>query len=95
MYLAFARSNFQQEIFESYHDLICFGTACLMIEEDQEDIVRFSARHIKEIYIQENKKGIVDTIYRRFKMPASKLVEKFGLENLSKETNKYIFKRSV
>ena len=38
MYLAFARSNFQQEIFESYHDLICFGTSALMIEEDQEDI---------------------------------------------------------
>lgn len=56
MYLAFARSNFQQEIFEAYHDLICFGTACIMIEDDEDDIIRFSARHIKEIYIQENKK---------------------------------------
>ena len=33
MYLAFARSNFQQEIFESYHDLICFGTSCLYIKK--------------------------------------------------------------
>ena len=49
MYLGFARSNFQQEIFECYHDLICFGTACLMIEEDKDDLLRFSARHIKEI----------------------------------------------
>ena len=38
MYLAFARSNFQQEVFEVYHDLICFGTACLMVEEDEDDI---------------------------------------------------------
>ena len=29
MYVAFARSNFQQEVFECYHDLICFGSACL------------------------------------------------------------------
>ena len=79
MYLAFARSNFQQEIFESYHDLICFGTSALMIEEDQEDILRFSARHIKEIYIQENQKGFVDTIYRRFKMAALAAGRKFGI----------------
>ena len=85
MYLAFAKSNFQQEIFEAYHDLICFGTACIMIEKDDIDVLNFSARHIKEIYIQENAKGIVDTIYRRFKMPAHAAIEKFGLENVSRE----------
>jgi hypothetical protein len=85
MYLAFARSNFQQEIFENYHDLIAFGTSCLMVEEDEDDILRFSARHIKEIFIEENKKGFVDKIYRKFKMTASQAVEKFGLDNLSRE----------
>ncbi len=39
MYEAFNRSNFQQEIFELYHDLITFGTAAMYIEEDEEDIV--------------------------------------------------------
>ena len=85
MYMAFAKSNFQQEIFEAYHDLICFGTACIMIEQDDTDILNFSARHIKEIYIQENAKGIVDTIYRRFKMPAHAAIEKFGFDNVSRE----------
>ena len=92
MYIAFARSNFQQEVFEAYHDLIAFGTACLMIEQDENDILRFSSRHIKELYIQENDKGFVDTIYRRFKIPVSAAVEKFGLENLSKETSKLFLK---
>ena len=85
MYDVIAKSNFQQEIFECYHDLIAFGTSCLMIEEDQEDVLTFSARHIKEIYIQENKKGYVDTLYRRFKMSAQSTAEKFGIENVSKE----------
>ena len=85
MYLGFARSNFQQEIFENYHDLICFGTACLMVEEDEEDIIRFSARHIKEIYIEENKKGLIDNVYRKFKLTADQAIQKFGVENLSKE----------
>ena len=44
-----------------------------------------SARHIKEIYIQENKKGFVDTLYRRFKMPSQAAADKFGIENVSKE----------
>ena len=87
MYLAFARSNFQQEIFENYHDLIAFGTSCLMVEEDEDDIIRFSARHIKEIYIEENKKGLIDNVYRKFKLTVDQAIQKFGAENLSKEIN--------
>ena len=93
MYDAFGKSNFQQEIFEAYFDLIAFGTACLMIEDDQEDTLIFSARHIKEIYIQENKKGYVDTLYRKFKMPAQAAVDKFGIDNVSKDVVN-IFKKS-
>tara|TARA_B100000029_G_scaffold197387_1_gene195469 strand:+ start:768 stop:2384 length:1617 start_codon:yes stop_codon:yes gene_type:complete len=93
MYDAIAKSNFQQEIFECYFDLIAFGTACLMIEEDQEDTLLFSARHIKELYIQENKKGFVDTVYRKFKMPAQAVVDKFGIENVSKDVIN-IFKKT-
>ena len=95
MYLAFGRSNFQQEIFESYHDLICFGTSALMIEEDQEDILRFSARHIKEIYIQENKKGFVDTIYRRFKMAAIAAGRKIWFRKFIKRKSTNNSKRSI
>ena len=85
MYVAFQRSNFQQEIFETYHDLCAFGTAGMFIEEDETDIVRFSARHIKEIYISENAKGLVDCIYRRFKLTAKAAVDKFGIDNVSRQ----------
>ena len=93
MYIAFQRSNFQQEVFETYHDLCAFGTAAMFIEEDETDIVRFSARHIKEIYISENAKGLVDCMYRRFKITAKAAAEKFGLENLSREAQN-VFKNS-
>ena len=58
MYDAISKSNFQQEIFECYHDLIAFGTACLMIEEDQDDVLLFSARHIKEFIFKKIKKDL-------------------------------------
>jgi len=83
MYEAFNRSNFQQEIFELYHDLITFGTASMFIEEDAEDIVRFSTRHIGEIYISENNKGRIDTVFRKFKISARAAIQQFGEKNVS------------
>ena len=78
MYAAFNRSNFQQEIFELYHDLITFGTAAMFVEEDEEDVLKFSTRHINEIYISENDKGRIDTIFRKFKLTARAAIQKFG-----------------
>nr|BAR37191.1 head-tail connector protein [uncultured Mediterranean phage uvMED] len=78
MYTAFNRSNFQQEIFELYHDLITFGTAAMFIEEDDDDIIKFSTRHINEVFIAENDKGRIDTIYRRFNISARAAIQKFG-----------------
>ena len=78
MYSAFNQSNFQQEIFELYHDLITFGTAAMFIEEDEEDNLKFSTRHINEIYISENDKGRIDTVFRKFKISARAAIQKFG-----------------
>ncbi|QLF88255.1 head-tail connector protein [Pelagibacter phage Greip EXVC021P] len=78
MYSAFNKSNFQQEIFELYHDLITFGTAAMFIEEDDEDELKFSTRHINEMYIAENDKGRIDTVFRKFKLSARAAVQKFG-----------------
>jgi hypothetical protein len=84
MYTAFNRSNFQQEIFELYHDLITFGTAAMFVEEDEQDLIKFSTRHIDEVYVAENQKGRIDTIFRRFHMTARALVQKFG-DNVSQD----------
>ena len=78
MYTAFNRSNFQQEIFELYHDLITFGTAAMFIEEDNDDLIKFSTRHINEVFIAENDKGRIDTIFRKFKLSARSSLQKFG-----------------
>ena len=91
MYTAFNRSNFQQEIFELYHDLITFGTAAMFIEEDQTDLLKFSTRHINEIYITENDKGRIDTVYRRFKITLRAAAQQFGT-NLSEEAKKKVDK---
>ena len=91
MYTAFNRSNFQQEIFELYHDLITFGTAAMFIEEDQTDLLKFSTRHINEIYVTENDKGRIDTVYRKFKITLRAAAQQFG-NNLSEEARNRVEK---
>mgnify|MGYP003132480920 FL=1 len=78
MYMAFNRSNFQQEIHELYLDLITFGTGCMFVERSDVEPLRFSTRHISEIFIQENEKGVVDTVIRKFKMSARAAFNMFG-----------------
>jgi hypothetical protein len=50
----------------------------MFIEEDDDDIIKFSTRHINEVFIAENDKGRIDTIYRRFNISARAAIQKFG-----------------
>tara|TARA_R100001377_G_scaffold18962_1_gene9878 strand:+ start:1966 stop:3558 length:1593 start_codon:yes stop_codon:yes gene_type:complete len=82
MYVAFNRSNFQQEIQELYQDLISFGTSAMFVSADEKNLIRFNTRHIKEIYIAENEKGQVDTVFRHFSISARAAVNLFGEDNV-------------
>ena len=66
MHQAFMRSNFQQEVFELYHELLAFGTSAMFITDDPKDDLRFKTIHISEIFITENEKGYVDSLTRKF-----------------------------
>ena len=54
MYANLARSNFQEQIHELYSDLVTFGTAVIFTENDQDNGVRYSTRHIAECYVSED-----------------------------------------
>ena len=89
---AFNRSNFQQEIFELYHDLIAFGTAAIFITDDNENDLRFKTIHISEILITENDKGVVDSLTRKFKMKAKNIPLAFPKAQLTPELTALIKK---
>ena len=73
-------SNFNQQIHELYLDLGCFGVGCMYEEEDEITDVRFYSRDIGEIYIVENEKEVIDTLFRKFKLSARQAFEKWGDE---------------
>lgn len=85
---ALFRTNFYQEITESYSDLVNFGTQCMYVDEDDEDDLHFSTRHLSEIYVAEGRNGRVDVVYRSFKRSKRQLIEQFGLENLTTQVKR-------
>ena len=93
MLQAFSRSNFQQEIFELYHDLIAFGTAGMFINSDQDDDLRFKTVHISELFISENQKGIVDTVIRKFNLKARSIPVMFPKAELPHGLKDIIIKK--
>ena len=71
-------SNFNEQIHEVYLDLGCFGTAFLYEEESVEETVRFYARPIGEIFIEENAEGRIKTVFRAFRYTVKQAYEKWG-----------------
>lgn len=78
MYIVMNNSNFQTEVHEIYIDLGAIGTACMYIGEHEENVVHFSARPMKEIYVDENNLGLIDTVNRVFHWKARQIVQEFG-----------------
>jgi hypothetical protein len=78
-------SNFHSEAHEFYLDLGAIGTGTLSIEEDEDFVVRFAARHIKEITIAEDHRGWVNTVDRTYMCSPAQLIERFGEKKVGKK----------
>ena len=90
MQQVFQRSNFQQEIFELYHELLAFGTSAMFITDDVKDDLRFKTIHISEIYITENEKGMVDCLVRKFQIKNKNIPAMYPEANLPQSLVKKI-----
>ena len=71
---------------EATHDWIAYGTACMMVHEYEDDKEKekhicFKAIPIAELYIAENFKGEVDTVFRKMRMPLRQIAQQFGIDN--------------
>lgn len=85
MHTVLNQSNFQTEVHEMYSDIGCFGTGCLQVEEDDVDVVRFTARFIADYYICENHLGFIDEVILEWKWNANQIVSMYGEDNVPKE----------
>ena len=75
---------FPSHIHEYYLSLCSIGTACMFVGEPAtREGISFRSIHVDEIFIAENADGIIDTVFRSFKMTVRQIVQKWGEESLS------------
>jgi hypothetical protein len=85
---------FPSHIHEYYLSLCSVGTACMFVgEPTTREGISFRSIHIDEIFIAENADGIVDTVFRIFKMTVRQIVQKWGEKSLSPRIQKMYEKK--
>lgn len=68
-----SNSNFYSATHALYGEQAGFGTACMLIEEDPEEVIRCRLQTMGEYCIAQNERGRVDTVYRDFYMTAGQI----------------------
>ena len=79
LYSTFSRSNFYEAMNEYLRDGCSIGTATKFVEDNlAAKSVRYSTRHLKEVYITEGADGSVDGVYREFNITNRQAVQRWG-----------------
>lgn len=90
MLFIMSESNFYNAMAVLYLDLVIFGTAAMLIYEDDDSVIRCYNPALGEYYLSQNYRLAVDTFAREFKQSVKQLAKNFGEENLSETLcNKY------
>jgi len=82
MMQVFARSNFYTAVHQCYLEMVRFGTATMLIDEDFDTVVHFRPLTVGEYWLSSNHKNIIDEMYRPLAMSAKQMRQKFGKEKL-------------
>src|SRR5208337_212729 len=78
-----SQSNAYNALHVIYEELGCFGTGCILIEDDYEDVIRCQTLTAGEYYLASSGKNQIDTLYREYVLATGQVVERFGLEACS------------
>jgi hypothetical protein len=76
-------SNYYSAKATQYHDLVVFGTAPMLINEDAEDVIRCVNPCAGEYFIANSPRLTIDTLYREFTQTVGQLVAEFGEDAVS------------
>ena len=84
-------SNFSAQINECFLDL-GISTGAILVEEGDgvQSLLRFRSVPLADLILEETQSGIVDTVWRRIKLPASDLTKIFPRVNFSDKIKKDI-----
>ena len=79
-----SQSNAYNALHVIYEELGVFGTGCVLIEEDYEDVVRCQTLTVGEYYLASSGRNEIDTLYREYVLTVAQIVDRFGVEACSR-----------
>ena len=77
-------ANLYPHLHQVYLDLGAFGTSCLYVEADVENLIRIRAYHMADVVITESHTGFVDGVYRQFNMTPRQAKQRWPDRSLGK-----------
>ena len=83
MYTVFAKSGLYRVLPNMYEEVGVIGTACMMQEEDFDNITKFTPFTVGEYLLDIDGNRRVDTFAREYQMTVYQMIDRFGLENCS------------
>lgn len=83
MLFIMAETNFYNAMATVYADLVGFGTAAMLIYEDDDSIFRCYNSPLGEFAVLQNNRKLIDRFARTFRWRAEQIVNEFGIENVS------------
>lgn len=83
MLFVMSESNFYNGMAVLYLDLVIFGSAGMLIYEDDETVIRCYNPALGEFYLGMSHRLSVDTFAREFKQSVKQIASNFGEENMS------------
>lgn len=86
MYSVLSQSNFYNVIFSVYQEIGVFGTGCMGLYEDFNNVVRGKCYTIGSYLLGLGSDDLVDSFYREYQRSVGQLVKEFGIDNCSTET---------
>lgn len=78
-------ANYQSQQHDGYVSTGAFGTSALLVDQlmGRNAVgLRYKNLHLGEIYFAENHQGIVDTVWRRYRMTLRQIVQRWGEDAL-------------
>jgi hypothetical protein len=81
IWYALQESDFNLQINEAYLDLVSFGSSCIIEEVESETEwkgIDFSTLPIREIYFEQDHRGLIKHFFRRYEWTPLQIVDKFG-----------------
>ena len=81
IYQVLAQSNFYSTMAQAFQDVVCFGTAPVIVYENDEKGILCYLPCAGEYFLQVGSDFTVQTMYREFTLTVEQIVQQFKLEN--------------